>query len=114
MCVCARMIVRVYHCVCVCECVCVCVCCMAYLPSSCTGMIPAVTIMHACVKGMEQVVPGLGSPLELSSRQVGMEGKVSETKRWSNACQRSLPQSKQGLKPLDLFSGDEIFANHEE
>ena len=65
---------------------------------------------------MEQVVPGFGSPLEAEeSRQRQCTAQLTTGRKELNSvCQRSLPQSKQGVKPLDLFSGDEIFANHEE
>ena len=65
-------------------------------------------------KGSEQVVPGAGSPLEVAARQRGPSHAEDKPRGWLNDCQRSLPKDKKGVKPLDLFSGDEIFANHEE
>ena len=62
---------------------------------------------------MEQVVPNSISPLERRRKQQsGMDHSRSESD--VSVCQRRLPSSKEGVKPLDLFSGDEIFANHEE
>lgn len=72
------------------------------------------------IGSIEQVVPGNPfSPLEVERRRGKVHGlsygeSRSEHKSWLNGCQRALPQSKEGVRALDLFAGDEIFANHEE
>lgn len=68
---------------------------------------------------MEQVVPGAISPLERRCKVTsGVEGcsSQSDDQRGSDGSgyQRRLPTSKEGVKPLDLFSGDEIFPNRNE
>lgn len=71
---------------------------------------------------MEQVVPGAGLMSPLDRRTYGtlqMEGKdnsngCEQSHDQLSGCQRTLPPNKEGVKPLDLFSGDEIFAKHEE
>ena len=49
----------------------------------------------------EQVVPSYNSPV------CGEDSDVVDVKR-------KLPENREGVKPLDLFTGDEIFACHEE
>lgn len=69
---------------------------------------------------MEQVVPNsLISPLERGWKVPsgsGVEGssRIEEGGSDGSGCQRRLPTNKEGVKPLDLFSGDEIFPNHNE
>jgi hypothetical protein len=67
--------------------------------------------------GMEQVVPNIISPLERGWKvPSGVEGSITSEVGGSDGsgCQRRLPTNKEGVKPLDLFSGDEIFPNHNE
>ena len=54
--------------------------------------------------GQEQVVPGYNSPLWC------MEDSACRV----DDIQRKLPENSEGVKPLDLFTGDDIFACHEE
>ncbi len=67
---------------------------------------------------MEQVVPNIMSPLERGWKVLpsGVEGSTRSEVSGSDGsgCQRRLPTTKEGVKPLDLFSGDEIFPNHNE
>lgn len=51
--------------------------------------------------GQEQVVPSYNSPLCMED-YCRMD------------IQRKLPENNEGVKPLDLFKGDDIFAYHEE
>lgn len=63
---------------------------------------------------MEQVVPNSISPLECRCKmQCGVDSS-SRSGDGSSPCKRQLPTNKEGVKPLDLFSGDEIFPNHNE
>ena len=50
----------------------------------------------------EQVVPNCNSPIG--------DNKLSEALEY----QRKLPEKKEGVKELELFAGDDIFACHEE
>ena len=67
---------------------------------------------------MEQVVPNTLSPLEHRHMMPasGVEGSTRNDLSGcdGSACRRRLPTSKEGVKPLNLFSGDEIFPNHNE
>ena len=68
---------------------------------------------------MEQVVPNVISPLEyrckVPNREAGcMCSELDDSSSDGSSYQRRLPTRKEGVKPLNLFSGDEIFANHNE
>lgn len=64
---------------------------------------------------MEQVVPNsMISPLERGWKVPSGSGVEGSSRSEGSGCQRRLPTNKEGVKPLDLFSGDEIFPNHNE
>ncbi len=64
---------------------------------------------------MEQVVPNTVSPLECQRKvQSGVDGSRIDLSGDGSPCKRQLPSNKEGVKPLDLFSGDEIFPNQNE
>lgn len=64
---------------------------------------------------MEQVVPNsMISPLERGWKVPSGSGVEGSGRSEGSGCQRRLPTNKEGVKPLDLFSGDEIFPNHNE